>query len=461
MIGHFNLPFSSRVSARPMFPLRTRVEFAVEIITTHKNTDFDGLASVFAARILFPEALPVLPESLNSNVRRFLSIHKDHFLFYRVKDLPPEEVTRLVIVDTASWARIEGKDRFIGRGNPEIVVIDHHPVQGDIRSNRLICRPAGAAISLVLEEVLKQRPTQLSAIQATLFISGIYEDTGNLTFPSTSAHDARTAAMLLDQGADLNLVRDLLRSPYNPAQKEILSAMLQNEHRFSENGFEVSICRLSVEGHTPGLSMVVDLYHEVNGADVTFGIFEELRKEQCIIIGRSSPNTLDIGAIMQKMGGGGHPNAGSALVKSADGESAERRICHLIGEGKRLSVQISDLMSFPVTTVAPATSMREAALLLREKGCTGLPVEENGKVVGIISRRDFQKARKAKQLKSPVAAFMSSKVIHIGPDWTVSQAVRLLVKHDIGRLPVIRNDRLIGIITRSDAMRYYYDLMPE
>ncbi|MDD5207187.1 MAG: DHH family phosphoesterase, partial [Desulfobacterales bacterium] len=157
--------------------MRTLVELAVEIITTHKNTDFDGLASVFAARILFPEALPVLPESLNSNVRRFLSLHKDHFSFYRVKDLPPEEVTRLVIVDTASWARIEGKDRFIGLGNPEIVVIDHHPVQGDIRSNRLICRPAGAAVSLVLEEILKQRPTQLSAIQATLFISGIYEDT--------------------------------------------------------------------------------------------------------------------------------------------------------------------------------------------------------------------------------------------------------------------------------------------
>ncbi len=433
----------------------------MEIITTHKNTDFDGLASVFAARLLFPNALAVLPESLNSNVKRFLSIHKDHFPFFRVKDLSPEEVTRLVIVDTASWSRIEGKDRLLGSGNPEIVVIDHHPGQQDIRASRLISKPAGAAVSLVLEEVLEQCPVQFSAVQATLFVCGIYEDTGNLTFPSTSSQDVRTVALLLDQGADLNLVRDLLRSPYSPAQKEILSSMLQNDHRLRENGFEVSICRLSVEGHTPGLSVVVDLYHEVNGADATFGIFEEPHKEQCITIGRSSPNTRDVGAIMQKMGGGGHPNAGSALLKSIAGESVERRIVRLIGERKRLSVQIADLMTFPVLTVSPQTSMRDVALLLREKGCTGLPVAEDGKIVGVISRRDFRKARKRDCLRVPVSAFMSRNVILIDPEDGVSQAVRLMVKHDIGRLPVVEQGKLIGIVTRSDAMRYFYDLVPE
>ena len=41
------------------------------------------------------------------------------------------------------------------------------------------------------------------------------------------------------------------------------------------------------------------------------------------------------------------------------------------------------------------------------------------------------------------------------------QAARLMVKHDIGRLPVVENGEIIGIITRSDAMRYYYDLLPD
>ncbi|CAB1077703.1 tRNA nucleotidyltransferase, A-adding (EC [Olavius algarvensis Delta 1 endosymbiont] len=41
------------------------------------------------------------------------------------------------------------------------------------------------------------------------------------------------------------------------------------------------------------------------------------------------------------------------------------------------------------------------------------------------------------------------------------QAAQLMVKHDIGRLPVVENNRIIGIVTRSDAMLYFYDLLPD
>ena len=98
---------------------------------------------------------------------------------------------------------------------------------------------------------------------------------------------------------------------------------------------------------------------------------------------------------------------------------------------------------------------------MREKGCSGLPVTEGERIVGIISRRDFKRARKSPQMKSPVKAFMTRKVIQISPGSGVTQAVRLMVKHDIGRLPVVDNGKLIGLITRSDAMRYYYDLLPD
>ena len=49
----------------------------MQIITTHQGTDFDAAASVLAAKILYPEAIAVLPKSLNPKVRAFLSIHKD------------------------------------------------------------------------------------------------------------------------------------------------------------------------------------------------------------------------------------------------------------------------------------------------------------------------------------------------------------------------------------------------
>jgi len=65
-----------------MEPQREREKRGVmEIIVTHKNADFDALASLVAASIVYPEARPIVPKTLNPNVRAFLSIHKDSFLF--------------------------------------------------------------------------------------------------------------------------------------------------------------------------------------------------------------------------------------------------------------------------------------------------------------------------------------------------------------------------------------------
>jgi CBS domain-containing protein len=149
------------------------------------------------------------------------------------------------------------------------------------------------------------------------------------------------------------------------------------------------------------------------------------------------------------------------MLKGVNPEIAEQMIVDLIQGNQQSSVQISDLMSFPVHSVSPQASMAEVAQTLRLHGCTGLPVVEDGVLVGIISRRDFKKMRKDDQLQSPVKAFMSSRVVSIAPGNSPIQAARMMVRHDIGRLPVVEDGRMIGIITRSDAMNYFYDLLPD
>ena len=72
----------------------------MQIITTHKGTDFDAKASVLAAKILYPEAVAVLPKSLNPNVKAFLTIHKDLFDVHTPDEIELEEVMSLIIVDT-------------------------------------------------------------------------------------------------------------------------------------------------------------------------------------------------------------------------------------------------------------------------------------------------------------------------------------------------------------------------
>jgi CBS domain-containing protein len=66
-----------------------------------------------------------------------------------------------------------------------------------------------------------------------------------------------------------------------------------------------------------------------------------------------------------------------------------------------------------------------------------------------------------RNLNPNVKAFMTTKILTIEPGNSPMQAARLMVKNDIGRLPVVEDNRIIGIITRSDTMLYFYDLLPD
>ncbi len=295
-------------------------------------------------------------------------------------------------------------------------------------------------------------------MQATLFLAGLYEDTGNLSFPSVTAEDAYAAAFLLEAGADLHVLASLLRPVYGQKQKDMLCQMLQTAERVKVNGYKISINRLDINGHIGNLAVVVNMYREIVNVDAAFGIFSNRDRQQSIVIGRSHIDSIDMGAIMRKIGGGGHSGAGSAVLKSIEPEMINTLIIDAIQEYQQEPARVSDLMSFPVLSVSPETSMREVASILREKGYTGVPVVADEILVGIISRRDFRKIKNENRLVMPVKAFMSKNTVTTEALKSPREVVQLMVKHDIGRLPVVENGRLIGIITRSDAMRYFYDL---
>jgi nanoRNase/pAp phosphatase (c-di-AMP/oligoRNAs hydrolase) len=431
----------------------------LQIISAHKNTDFDALASLVAATMLYPGAQPLLPTSVNQNVRSFLSIHKDLFHFKAAKDIDLTSIYRLVVVDANRWARLEGLDSLMERHDIEVHIWDHHPEIGDITPTWSRQDAVGATTTLLVEAI-RERGIDVSPICATLFLAGIYEDTGHLTFPSTTPEDLRAAALLLERHADLKVIQTILRPTYGPQQKEILFRMLADTRRLKVNGYRMSVSRMDLDGHTPGLAEVVSMYRNIVNVDVAFGIFHDTRTRRCMVIGRSGIDSFDVGAVMRILGGGGHAGAGSAIVKDATPEGIEVWISEAIQDYRQLPVQISDLMSFPVEHVSPDTPMKAVASILTEKGYSGMPVLEGDRLVGIISRRDLHKV-KSRQWDSPVKAFMSRKVVTITPMHSVAEAMRILIKHDIGRLPVVQDDRVIGIISRSDAMIYYYDLIPE
>jgi nanoRNase/pAp phosphatase (c-di-AMP/oligoRNAs hydrolase) len=436
--------------------------FMTQIITTHKNADFDAFASLVAATLIYPGAVAAIPRTVNPNVRAFISIHKDIFDCVDRWRIETGKVTRLIVVDTADWARLGPIAKLNQRSDLEVLVWDHH-AGGDIDAAWTCQEAVGATITRLVRH-LKALQKRITPIQATLFLAGLYEDTGHLSFSSCTAEDAYAAGWLLDRKADLALVSKFLRPAYGEKQRDVLFEMLKNDNRLKLNGYSVSISRIHIDGHVGNLALVVRMYREIVNVDAAFGLFvseEKNGRQKCMIIGRSDHEGLDVGTLMKSMGGGGHPGAGSAMLKGVNSEVAEQMIIDLIKGNQQSSVQISDMMSFPVYTVSADRSMAEVAKMLRQRGCTGLPVVDGGSLVGIISRRDFKKMRKQAQLRAPVRAFMSSRVVSIGPGKSPIQAAKTMVRHDIGRLPVVEDGRIIGIITRSDVMTYFYDLLPD
>ncbi len=429
------------------------------IITTHKGTDFDALSSLVAATLLYPDAKPALPNSINANVKAFLSIHKDLFDFYAPKDLTLEHVDTLIVVDTHSWDRLEGLNSLKDREDLKTIIWDHH-IQGDIECDQKTICETGACISLLIKEIQKKN-IFITPIQATLFLIGLYEDTGNLTFPSTLSQDAYTAGYLLEQNADLHIVATFLRQAYGKKQKDTLFKMIQKANRTEMSGFSISISKIEIKGQVQNLSMVVQMYREIVNVDAAFGIFIDDDRNKCMVIGRSKIDEINIGLLMRNIGGGGHPGAGSALLKGVNPDTIEEILSELISGNQHSSVMLSDIMSYPVVTVTQDTKVEEVAMILRDMGCSGMPVvDEEDHIVGIISRRDFKKIRKSNHMQAPIKAFMSTKTITIEHDKSAIEAAKLMIKHDIGRIPVMMDNKVIGIITRSDAMMYFYDLLP-
>ncbi len=163
---------------------------------------------------------------------------------------------------------------------------------------------------------------------------------------------------------------------------------------------------------------------------------------------------------MKHFGGGGHPAAGSATVKSIDfdPEALKNEIIAKIQEDRTSGATIADLMSFPVSSVSPETPLKQVRDMMQEQKIRGILIIEDEKLLGIIVLWDFKKLKKDKQWYHPVKAFMIRDVATIPPNMAPSQAARIMVDKNIGHLPVEHKGRIIGIVTRTDILAYFYSL---
>ncbi|HFB38850.1 MAG TPA: CBS domain-containing protein [Oceanithermus sp.] len=132
---------------------------------------------------------------------------------------------------------------------------------------------------------------------------------------------------------------------------------------------------------------------------------------------------------------------------------------------------VREWMTPDPVTISPDTPVLEAIKLLKEKGFRRLPIVEGGKLVGIVTDKDLKDAMPSKATtlsvwelnyllsKLTVSEVMAKPVITVQADEPLEEAALLMEEYKVGGLPVLEGDRLVGMITITDVLRAFIEVM--
>lgn len=430
----------------------------MKIIVSHKDPDFDSFASSVAAKKLYPDFEVVLSGTPNKNLKEFLNIHSEFFPYLLESQIDESEtIEEVIIVDTASKERLGDKISKLIEKAGKITVFDHHPETklNTVKAHDFLIEEIGATTTILVKKI-KEKNLKIKNIEATLFAIGIYEDTGNFIYSSTTPEDLKVTAWLLENGANLTLINDFVSLELTHEQQELLSELLNNLKAFNLNDISIYLAIAEREKYIGGVGFITSKLLELTGYDAIFSVVRMGRR--IYVVGRGTSDELNIGKAMEEIGGGGHKKAGSAVFKDIEINEAIEKLISSLKRNLIPVLRARDIMSSPVRTVLSNMTVEEVSKIMDVTGHNGLPVIEGDRLVGIVVKRDVIKALKHNLNNAPVKSIMSTKLVVVNPDTPVSEIRKLMVEKGVGRIPVIEDGILVGIITKTDIIRSLHNI---
>ena len=464
----------------------------MKIITTHYNADFDALSSMVAAKKLYPDALLVFPGSQEKSVRDFLIHSTAYFLdIAKPKELDYDAVDTLILVDTKQRKRIGELARLLDNKNLTVHVYDHHPpTEDDIKGEVYVTGSTGACVSMLIA-LLRERDIDLSPEEATIMMLGIYEETGSFQYPSTTKEDFDAASFLLSKGANVNIVSEILVKELSPEQVYLLRDLIEAATVYNVNGIDVVITEGSSEDYIGDLAVLVQKFRDMENVNAVIALFR--MDDRIYVIGRSRIPEVDVGHVLTLLGGGGHKEAASATVREGTMEETKTRLLQYLNQYVKPLWEARDIMFFPVKTVDQDAPISEAKSILTKYNINAMPVtsgeqidfrgqnrgnlsSEHGEregeapaalllegatrapvIVGIISRQIAEKAAFHKLENLPVKEYMFTEFSVAAPEDSIERVKEIIIGGNQKFVPVVKEGRLEGAITRTDLLRILED----
>jgi len=417
--------------------------------------DLDCLGSLILIKKIYSGYRLVRSSQIHPAARNLYNYYEALFDFISPKDLVKEHIDNIIIVDTCMAERVKEYFGYIHKSTPEIRIIDHHPTENcNILGAAIDKGCAGANTSLVGKLAIACG-INLSAEEATIALTGIYADTGRLIFENVTRTDYEVAAWLIEMGASLKLVRSFLETVMEDDQIEVLNRIMMNKSAEVIQGHSILFSYLELDENINGLAAVVEKINEIENPDAYFAVFYLVKTKTVLLIARSRKEKIDLHYLLHAYGGGGHQAAASAKISDCDGISFLGRLKVHLENSLAPAVRARDIMTKKVYYINEKKTLLEASMYLEEVNHSGAPVlNEAGEITGFIDLKDIMKGRRASVMQSPVTAYMSKPVITAEGSVTMREVERLFYRHHIGHLPVTEDSKLAGIITRNDYLEY-------
>jgi len=249
------------------------------------------------------------------------------------------------------------------------------------------------------------------------------------------------------------MARDFLHHRLTSQQQRLYDQLVENSHTYRIQGQAVIIAAARVGEYVEEISTVAHRLRDLLDPDALFVLVEQDSHIQ--LVARSTSEAIDVGSLAELFDGGGHGRAAAALIRGTCLEAVWDQLVQALNAHIRPPLTVRDIMSFGVHTVPPDTTVAQAEELMRRYGHEGFPVVDEGRVVGVLTRGEVDRAIQHRLDQARIHDFMHQGHIAVTPQDAVAQVQEAMIQHGVGQVPVVEGNQVVGIVTRTDLIKLW------
>ena len=432
------------------------------LITCHSNADFDALAAMCAAALIYGPCDVLFPGTQEANLQTFYQELKERpgaapgctFLDDRVPDF--SKYGRLVAVDTRRRSRLRHVWPLLDNPGTRIEVWDHHPeTSDDVHAHVCHAEICGAVTTLLIEEIQK-RNIAVTRETGTVLGLGIYSDTGSFSFSSVTQRDFAAAGWLLGRGMDINIISEKTAFSMTKEHIRALNALLESAQTYHINGADVVLAEATLDSYLDDFAFLAHKMMEMEKFDILFAIGR--MDDRIQIVARSRSHAVNVGAVCSAFGGGGHAYAASASVRDKTLSEVRDGILtqlYLQEEGEKTA---RDYMSQPAIGIEEGHTIAEADELMLHFGLKTMPVfaPMTRRCTGLIDSQITQKAIAHGLADAPLTDYMRRNLKTLPVTATLRDITTVIVGARQRLVPIVSGgSSVVGVVSRTDLINIF------